>query len=202
MNIFFKKFNAKPNQVKVTVFYETLCPASVNYLTKTLRPTVEMLGQRLDVHLVPYGFTEIRRMNRRFQTQCQHGPPECHGNRLHACAIDVIGNSTLSAIFNACLMEYTQYREGIGHDFATALTTCSSLHNVPSNDISQCMSSERGNFLQKLYGDETCGLPLLAYVPYVLINGAEDTSSEDLATVLCRKLIPPPSVCLLRRKYN
>lgn len=35
---------------------------------------------------------------------CQHGPDECYGNKLHACAIDIVKNETASEYYNTCMM--------------------------------------------------------------------------------------------------
>lgn len=49
---------------------------------------------------------------------CQHGPAECYGNKLHACAIDLLNNITLAVLYNSCLMDDSQ--AGTGSDDAAA----------------------------------------------------------------------------------
>lgn len=36
---------------------------------------------------------------------CQHGPDECYGNALHACAIDILKSPIDYVNFNSCLMK-------------------------------------------------------------------------------------------------
>lgn len=40
-----------------------------------------------------------------YDFECQHGPEECYGNMLHACAIDKVKNHTAAFNFNVCLMD-------------------------------------------------------------------------------------------------
>lgn len=54
-----------------------------------------------------------------YSFRCQHGPAECYGNKLHACAIDVLENITLAVLYNSCLMDYSHKRTKGSND-ATA----------------------------------------------------------------------------------
>lgn len=44
-------------------------------------------------------------INGKITFNCQHGPEECYGNALHACAIDILKKPADYVNFNACLMK-------------------------------------------------------------------------------------------------
>jgi len=44
-----------PQQTPVYVYYESLCPDSQAFITKQLYPSMKMLKDHVDLHLIPYG---------------------------------------------------------------------------------------------------------------------------------------------------
>lgn len=38
--------------------------------------------------------------------ECRHGPAECYGNKLHACAIYYLPEKSFYVPYNACLMQW------------------------------------------------------------------------------------------------
>ncbi|KOB76592.1 Legumaturain, partial [Operophtera brumata] len=115
-----------------------------------------------------------------YEFTCQHGPAECYGNKLHACAIDVLQNITAAIRYNSCLMDYSQ--AGNGSDDVAA--------NVA---IKQCAKGAKGPELLKFYGEESTKSGFTS-VPYVLINGAPgrvDHFKEDV----CKAFSKPPPPC-------
>jgi len=48
------------SKVKIDVYYETLCPDSIQFIRRQLYPTFNKIGQIMDINLVPYGKAEVR----------------------------------------------------------------------------------------------------------------------------------------------
>ncbi|KAM3967572.1 gamma-interferon-inducible lysosomal thiol reductase [Aphomia sociella] len=189
---------AVKNKVNIKVYYETLCPASVTFFMAQLRPVVEKLGSHLDVHLIPYGHARTRKLRGKYLFKCQHGPDECHGNKLHACAVDALQNSTQAVMYNACLMQYSVYRSEASHYDSMVLNWCGYSLNLPVKGIFECMYTERGTHLMKGYGDETF-LLRPHYVPHVILDNSTTDQRQvisDLMTSVCRNLHPAPPPCV------
>ena len=45
--------------IQVQVYYETLCPDSINFIVEQLYPTYHNLGQYLEIEFIPYGFASV-----------------------------------------------------------------------------------------------------------------------------------------------
>ncbi|XP_059061608.1 GILT-like protein 1 [Achroia grisella] len=184
-------------KITIKVYYETHCPASVTFFTAQLQPVVKKLGSYLDVHLIPYGHATTREVLGRYLFKCQHGPKECNGNKLHACAVDALQNNTKAVVFNSCLMQFS--RHTYETDTAFVLIKCGKNLNLSVNGIWRCMDSERSSRLLKSYGDETHSLRL-RYVPYILMDYSTTGQFElvdDLMTTVCRILQPTPPSCII-----
>ncbi|XP_075980844.1 uncharacterized protein LOC142979636 [Anticarsia gemmatalis] len=188
--------SALKDKVQLKVYYETLCPASVDFFVSQLKPAVKRLGEHLDVHLIPYGHATTHNTRGYYTFECQHGPKECYANRVHACAIDVLQNTTRSINFLGCLMQYTSYHGNYDY-FVSVLTTCSFTENVNISEIGMCVNSPRGAIVLKQYGDETHELEP-SYVPYIVLDGSsqyQDRAAGNLVDTVCQLLNPKPSVC-------
>ena len=106
------------------VYYESLCPDSQNFFRLQFDPVYEKLGKYLKVTLNPFGHgsvslsssVKIRHSLTTFTFQfeptteggwtfeCQHGPSECYGNLIQACALDRIATQDLKAEYATCIM--------------------------------------------------------------------------------------------------
>ncbi|CAB3239910.1 unnamed protein product [Arctia plantaginis] len=188
--------STRNDKVELTVYYETLCPASVDFFVTQLKPTVKRLTEHLDVHLIPYGHAKTFRSRGRYFFDCQHGRRECFANMVHACAIDVLRNNTHSIFFNSCLMQYISYQSNYDY-FVSVVSWCGYTEKVHIAEIWKCVKGLRGNILLKKYGDATHELSP-SYVPYLMINGStqhQDEASSDLLGTVCRILNPKPKAC-------
>lgn len=114
-------------QLPVDVYYESLCPDSMKFINQQLYPVkTSSLGRYFDVNLIPFGKASVSthqlgildfdnlRLNIYFQWvtngadvnfTCQHGPNECYGNKIQACALHHIQVCTFSitALFKSLL---------------------------------------------------------------------------------------------------
>ncbi|XP_014356162.2 GILT-like protein 2 [Papilio machaon] len=179
------------DRVLVQVYYESLCPACRLFFTEQLKPVVEKLGQYINIRTYPYGNAKtIIDENGDYTIKCQHGPPECYGNKLHACALNLLQNKTQALIFNACLM--TRRRNSHGSDDKAA-DACGTELNLDSNTIKECAKSNKGDELLKYYGEESKKANF-NYVPYILIQGRVN-DGEELMKDICNVFTNPPPPC-------
>ncbi|KAH9637995.1 hypothetical protein HF086_014856 [Spodoptera exigua] len=185
-------------KVQIKVYYESLCPFSAQFFVSQLKPTMERLGPYLDIHLIPYGHAKTRRVSRGYKFTCQHGIPECFGNTVQACAIDVLRNITRAVSFNACLLQNTSYRSGYQY-FISVFHWCGSQDNVDVQTIWRCVHSDHGSILVKRYGDETHALAP-SFVPFLTIDDSiiyQDEALTNLLGTVCQLLKPKPKECTL-----
>ena len=46
--------------VQIQVYYETLCPDSIDFISQQLYPTYQNLGKYLNIEFVPFGFASVK----------------------------------------------------------------------------------------------------------------------------------------------
>uniref|UniRef100_A0A224XSD0 Putative gamma-interferon-inducible lysosomal thiol reductase n=1 Tax=Panstrongylus lignarius TaxID=156445 RepID=A0A224XSD0_9HEMI len=103
-------------KVPVTVYYESLCPDSIKFYTTQLYPTWNSsLKSFIDLHLVPFGKSNYTRMGDNYTFACHHGEKECVGNRVQACALEIIPKSDmdLQVKYINCLMSMSKSSEDV-----------------------------------------------------------------------------------------
>ena len=93
--------------VKLSVYYESLCSTSIWFVISQLFPSWEHFGQdTLQVDLHPFGKANVRwkivTLLEMFLCKfsqnaaggwdfvCQHGPRECHANKIQVCILDQV----------------------------------------------------------------------------------------------------------------
>ncbi|XP_050348356.1 GILT-like protein 2 [Nymphalis io] len=178
-------------KVDVKLYYESLCPDCIKFDKNKFSPVVEKLNQYLNIHTYPYGKAKTFEHNGHYDFKCQHGPAECYGNKLHACALDYFQNITTAVLFNACMMHSAGDR-GSNDD---AADRCASSMALDSSPIKACAKRERGSQLLKYYGDESKKANF-SFVPYVLINGKPWNSDNNFMKAICAEFDNPPQPCL------
>ncbi|CAH0405433.1 unnamed protein product [Chilo suppressalis] len=191
-DVFLMEHKFLNENVKIQLYYECLCPDCRKFDTTVFARVYNILQNYLDVHTYPYGNAQtITHADGTVDFECQHGVEECYGNMLHACAIDILANTTASIEFNMCLMDYKNGEQGSND--ATA-DKCGELLNIKVESIKKCAKGDKGKDLLKYYGDESHKVHY-NYVPYVLINGVEwnqDTETDFMKRVCQAFKIPPP----------
>jgi len=194
-------------KLPVTVYYESLCPDTMDFFLKQLHPVkISGLGNYFDLELVPFGKANFTTQGSDTLFTCQHGPNECYGNKLHACALQHIQvdsfqkkhtRESLSLEYVVCL-----FKNGF-QDAPIPGEKCARELEFKNWDvISQCTNSTEGSKLLQRYGEQTHNLkPELTFVPTIVIKHqytkeTQDLSLTDLRSAVCRALPQPrPAEC-------
>ncbi|XP_055587220.1 GILT-like protein 1 [Uranotaenia lowii] len=195
------------SKVPVNIYYESLCPDSAKFINEQLYPVAKQFRSNLDLKFIPYGKSTYRTQGSEVQFDCHHGPNECYGNKVHACALyHIQGNSyqpnnTKEALvleYVNCLMERAQFKDGVFPGKACA--DAFEIHNYET--IETCANSTEGSSLLRNYGDETEKLLKggLKNVPTIAFKQTFDSDNQNLAiqnfrAALCKNLNPSPVEC-------
>nr|CAD7432270.1 unnamed protein product [Timema monikensis] len=126
---------------------------------------------------------------------CQHGPNECVGNIVQACALRTLREQPEQQMeFINCVMG--------SEDPSTGGQECGRSLNISYSQISTCTHSREGPQLLSGLGNRTHDFqPLITFVPTVVFNSvynADDQtdSLNNLKLVVCRHLTGiKPSAC-------
>ncbi|XP_063395230.1 gamma-interferon-inducible-lysosomal thiol reductase-like [Cydia fagiglandana] len=134
--------------------------------------------------------------NGRTVIECQHGEKECYGNKLHACAIDILKNTTRSVTYISCMMSGQRENSGSNDNGATR---CGKKMGINAEKIIKCAKGKKGEELLEYYGKETDkDVPDREGVPWSLINGKYVNGVGELdkwLATICAALDHPPPQC-------
>lgn len=183
------------NPVTVNLYYESLCPDCVEFISQKLCPLWEDMSNYLRIDFVPYGNAETIISNKTGEVsfECQHGPPECAANFIHDCALKHL--SYKESIKFICCMESR-------HSAPSSGEFCAEELEIDYAPIKTCAEGPEGIKLHYAYGQRTDKLkPSHEWVPWILFNGQYnkedmDHAQNDLLGVLCKYIEDPkPTVC-------
>ncbi|CAO1420548.1 unnamed protein product [Diamesa tonsa] len=192
----------------VYIYYEALCPDSQAFFTKQLYPTMKMLKDHVELHLVPFGKSTYQTRGGDTLFECHHGPNECYANKVHACAISHIQvdsfqtentRETLTMEYVNCLMTNV-FPDQPYTNFFKNCATATRVKNIDS--IQSCANSTEGSKLLEQFGEQTnkFQMPLLS-VPTISVRESFDAkiqsqAVDDLQNTICKNLPKPiPLVC-------
>merc|ERR1711997_496910 len=155
--------------LKLTLYYESLCPDCKIFVNDQLYPTAQTLGQHFDVEFKPFGFADwTEKDGGGYEFTCQHGPPECQGNLYQACLHNLPGSDQNDYI------EIMHCIEGSDHP-EDATESCMAKCNIISpsyEEVDECHKSIEGEEILHEIGVETKSLiPEVRMVPWVIFNG-------------------------------
>merc|ERR1719348_541714 len=179
-------------EVKLTVYYESLCPDSVKFINEQLEPALSLLQEELTISLKPFGKANFTANDQSWDFTCQHGPNECWGNKIQACALKYVSDDYLFPLINCMMMNNINAGVEVS---ATACLSATGLGNSTSEEVMGCSKGTEDSTLLHDLGVETHDLqPALTYVPWILFNDVfvEDdwqAAQEDLTKVLCEKYL-------------
>uniref|UniRef100_A0A8D8WZG4 Gamma-interferon-inducible lysosomal thiol reductase n=1 Tax=Cacopsylla melanoneura TaxID=428564 RepID=A0A8D8WZG4_9HEMI len=163
--------------IKVSVYYEALCPDSRNFILHQLVPTYERGPRIVDYELVPYGKAKTEELvppGNHYKFQCQHGSVECYANKIHSCAARYVSKKTTLLKFVACMINDNMEPEQVAMD-------CAREHAIDVSPILLCAQGPEGEILLKNYGEMTAALrPKVSFIPTILINGNQYNQARIL----------------------
>ncbi|ESO86102.1 hypothetical protein LOTGIDRAFT_235669 [Lottia gigantea] len=168
-------------KVKVDLYYESLCPYCRAFIAKQLWPTYEKVKDIMDITLIPFGNAYKKNKNGTLSFSCQHGPNECIGNVIEACAIEHIKN------FDEYFPYITCMEKDIVFGPEKSARMCAVNTTLPLADILTCSKGREGLNLEDQAANRTNSLiPKKKYVPWVVLNGehTQKISNRALSNLL------------------
>jgi len=197
-------------KVRLNVFYETMCPHCLNFMTQGLRPVWQdpELRAHVDLHLYPsgnavavpannlsagYSFWHRDNMDQNYVFLCQHGEAECLGNMIQACAVKELKEPSqyLSLIF--CMSALPQFA------VEKSSFECAKELKMDLTPVRACVQSPEGRaHMYQITTFSNTLNPPRQHVPWVTLDDEhfEEADTGDLLSPLCRKLSAPrPAAC-------
>ncbi|KAL1492143.1 hypothetical protein ABEB36_012631 [Hypothenemus hampei] len=177
--------------VQVQLYYESLCPYSIDFIVNQLYPAYKDLSKYINLELVPWGNAHETTVNGTKQVTCQHGVDECYGNKVHSCALNIT-SVDISTAFIACAE---------GADSPTETSTfqeCATSNEISWDVLDACVTSSIGDELLSENGEKTAKVNLPG-VPYIVIDQVftdenEAKARSDFRGLIC-SLIPANEQC-------
>lgn len=182
-------------KVNVSVYYEVLCPDSIRFVRGSMWRAYKEVPELMNLDLVPYGKARYeRRSDDSIKFSCQHGPAECEGNMVQACALKLLPQEK-QVDFVRCML--TQRRP------QTSGPVCAESLSLSYAPVQSCVSGSTGPQYLMEMGQKTEALkPKLTFVPWIVVNGqyneeTQNAALDDLKSVVCSKYKGPdkPSKC-------
>jgi interferon gamma-inducible protein 30 len=176
---------------KIDVLYESLCPFCQDLIKNSFKKFVEFQDhdQLAILNFVPFGnaYDHWDESKQQWVTECQHGPQECVGNLIEACAKKKLERE---AFYKFILCFENKFKGN--NDGYEISKECSP---DQGDDINTCALGKEGN---ELLHEASLATPdSIEYTPWLLINGKHDPYAErdiqdSLVDYLCqdRKDLP------------
>jgi len=186
-------------QVVLDIYYESLCPDSIDFITKQLYPTRKKLDKYIIPRFNPFGkanFTANEYGGWDFV--CQHGSKECKGNLYQACFLTFYDEGGLEKEVDVvnCIMSNDH------PDTATLHCMDSFGLSPPKQEtVDKCANSVLGQNILHRIGLETKNLkPSLTFIPWIVINGKhtdemQKGSIDNLEEYLCKNYLSNAPEC-------
>ncbi|XP_045468146.1 GILT-like protein 1 [Harmonia axyridis] len=190
------KIDTSLSRVKVAVYYETMCPHSINFVRNKFHPYYKVLKDYIQVEWIPYGRSNHTRVNGKWQIQCKNGKDECKSNKFQVCALEEGRSQDKNVDFITCVLSlgYPGHTRGI--------EDCADRNSFDWAAIMECFENGRGDELMAKMGQKTRRLaPRLKQVPTIVYNDTFDGRLCDLALndfvkTTCSMIIgQKPSIC-------
>lgn len=99
-----------------------------------------------------------------YEFVCQHGPLECEANMIHACAIDIIKDTSVQLDFLACMIKDNLNPQDI-------TKACAKKMDLDIAPILDCQSKAKGKELLAKFGQQTENLrPKISFIPTITLD--------------------------------
>ncbi|CAG9855733.1 unnamed protein product [Phyllotreta striolata] len=185
-------------QLKVTLFYEGLCPSCHNFFIEQLYPGFKKLGNALDIDLVSAQQPENN--GSQIEWSCQHGPKECYINKVSACAIHVSDTQSKMMEFENCFLKDSDIYKSQEYEEDLA-KKCAAGNDLPWDKINSCLDKEVDKILLAYEQRLKKVQPPIQYVPAILFNDkrdedTENAAREDFVATACQLFKTKPKACL------
>ncbi|CAH0561849.1 unnamed protein product [Brassicogethes aeneus] len=180
--------------VKITVYYEALCPDSKFFILHQLVPVYKNLLTSMILDLVPYGKAETFEEDGDYKFRCQHDAVECYANKIHSCVINKIKEPYTQLQYIACMIDDNIRPDEVGQ-------RCGNELNIPFEPIKNCAKSKEGSLLLKSNGVRTHSLsPAVKFIPTIELNESQNIVPQshilkDLIKAVCQLLKDKPNKC-------
>uniref|UniRef100_A0A8D0BFM4 Gamma-interferon-inducible lysosomal thiol reductase n=1 Tax=Salvator merianae TaxID=96440 RepID=A0A8D0BFM4_SALMN len=170
--------------VSVSLYYESLCPACRNFIIFQLFPTWLMVGEIMNITLVPYGNAKEKNGTSKWLFECQHGEEECLGNMMETCLMHELQDFGYYFPIIFCM----ESSANVTQDLPLCLKLY--LPEVSVDNITACVQGSLGNKLMHANAERTRALrPAHQYVPWILINGKHTDDLQKSAQMALLKLV-------------
>ncbi|XP_050421712.1 gamma-interferon-inducible lysosomal thiol reductase-like [Adelges cooleyi] len=175
-------------RINVSVYYESHCPDSRDFIVKELFPNFCKVQQYLNLNLVPFG--------KAYSTddgdfRCQHGEKECRGNTIHNCALKRIQDPIARVGYVNCAMRNPDQPGQID-------VTCVKKFGLDVDDVQRCYTSQEGYDLMLIAESATLENTSAErtgpkFVPTIVFEGVysdrdQVAAFEDFERTICAKL--------------
>ncbi|XP_074038747.1 gamma-interferon-inducible lysosomal thiol reductase-like protein [Leptinotarsa decemlineata] len=161
--------------VTISVYYESLCPDSVKFFKEQLGITHDSFEGKVEVDLIPFGNANFTKEDGNYTFTCQHGELECHGNKVHSCALK-LGTGSNGTQFVMCAMNSSDASDDKN------LKKCASEHNIEWESIQECVNSEEGDEWLAEYGNRTYSVkPKISFIPTIIFNNIYKEPLQNIA---------------------
>ncbi|XP_068229169.1 gamma-interferon-inducible lysosomal thiol reductase-like [Palaemon carinicauda] len=186
--------------VKIHLYYEALCPYSIDFVVSQLYPTWTDLKDIMEVEMFPFGNANYSPDGEGWTFTCQHGADECKANMIHACAKDHLKNIDLEMEFVNCLLSAKHP--------VSAGAVCADEAGIEWTPIDNCVNSIEGqNLLHEVALSQEKLSPSLFFVPWIIVNDSFSVDQvgecqTDLRKVVCEKYqgTPPPGCTAVHKQ--
>ncbi|VEN33589.1 unnamed protein product [Callosobruchus maculatus] len=135
----------------------------------------------------------VDRVGNKIDFWCQHGPEECYGNMIHACALDSNPPKTALEFISCC-----EGQENRTSD--ETFQKCAKEVGIKFEDLKHC-SKTKGTVLQLENARKSDNVDY-GWVPYITFNDKDDKyvssdAEEHFKDVVCKLFADkPPKGCL------
>ncbi|CAG9830580.1 unnamed protein product [Diabrotica balteata] len=199
-------FSANSNGLKITVYYEALCPDSVRFIGRQLYPKWDQIKDYVDeLEFVPFGKAIyvhhdadiVKQAPERYAFDCQHGRRECQGNKYQACALSQKKGKDVEVPLVYCIMKS---RDPSSFD---NVEECARRFGLDIPKLKSCSDTIEGDRLSAIHGDRTFQLdPNISFVPTIVFDDQfkqvdQSQALRDFVAVVCSKIKnkSKPSLC-------
>lgn len=182
---------AEDSVPKLGVFVESLCPDSQRFFGQQLVPAHQQLGHLFRVEIVPFGHARVLGGNRMI---CQHGRPECDGNRKMACMLARAQNQSQAIGALGCLFESPgKWRH------------CAKSHLAEQDDktLEELEKCSLGAESYRMMEEAERRTGRVGYIPHLTLNGQSGDELQaklenQLKRTICDqyKAEPRPEACI------